>query len=259
MRRLLLEEPVTRAGMYARSVAVFSVIVSAVGVVLIRHPDAETGPAIAVLVSGLLLSVLALLLAAFACVRVWRDGARGVGAAFVGVAISIMLLAYPAYAGLRGLRLPAINDVSTDTEQPPAFSRSSVAFAARGGEYPPEPAPAMREAQREAYSQIAPLTLDIEPEQAFDLARKAAINRKWQIVEAIRPGGRMGNGRIEAIAHSRLLNLPADLTVRIKPRADGVRIDVRSATRNNTRDFGANAEHVRDYLDEVANLAIAIK
>ncbi len=259
MRRLLLEEPVTRAGIGARSVAIFAVVVTAIGLVLVRNPNAETGPAFAVLVSGMALAVLALALAAFAFMRVWRDGARGIGSAVAGVGVSVLLLAYPAYAGLQGLRLPSVSDVSTDIEQPPAFSRSKIAYAARGGRFPPEPGPAMRDAQREAYSQIAPLTLDIEPEQAFELARKAAINRKWQIIEAIRPGGRVGNGRIEAIAHSRLLNLPADITVRIRPRADGARIDVRSATRNGVRDFGANADHIRGYLDEVANLAIALK
>ena len=122
----------------------------------------------------------------------------------------------------------------------------------------PAPAPA-REAQRGAYTQIAPLTLDVDPDEAFELARKAAVNRKWQIVEAIRPGGRVGNGRIEAVAHSLLLNLPADITVRVRPRADGARIDVRSATRLGTRDLGDNADRIRAYLDEVANLAIALK
>ena len=206
-----------------------------------------------------MLAVLAILVAGFAFFRVWREGARGLGAAVAGVFLASLLLAYPAYAALKGLRLPSIADVSTDLEQPPAFSRSRVAFAARDGRYPPDSSPAAREAQRTAYTQIAPLTLDVEADDAFELARKAAVNRKWRIVEAIRPGGRTGNGRIEAIAYSRLLNLPADVTVRVRPRADGARIDVRSATRLDARDFGDNADRIRAYLDEVANLAIALK
>jgi uncharacterized protein (DUF1499 family) len=169
------------------------------------------------------------------------------------------VLAYPAYAALRGLRLPALTDVATDTENPPAFSRSRVAFAARDGRYPPDPGASAREKQRTAYPQIAPLTLDIDADQAFELARKAAVNRRWQIVEAIRPGGRIGNGRIEAVSRSFLLNLPDDVTVRVRPRADGARVDVRSASRLGPRDLGANADRIRAYLDEVANLAIAVK
>ena len=149
--------------------------------------------------------------------------------------------------------------MTTDTDNPPAFSRSRLAFAARDGRYPPDPGPQARERQKAAYPQIAPLSLDIGADQAFDIARKAAVNRKWQIVEAIRPGGRIGNGRIEAVARSLVLNRPDDVTVRVRPRADGARIDVRSASRIGARDFGSNADRIRAYLDEVANLALAVK
>ena len=123
----------------------------------------------------------------------------------------------------------------------------------------PEPGPAARASQRAAYPQIAPLTLDLDADVAFELARKAALNRRWQIVEAIRPGGRVGNGRIEAVSRGLVLNLADDVTVRVHPRADGARIDVRSASRLGGHDLGGNADRIRAYLDEVANLAIAVK
>lgn len=259
MRRLLIEEPVTRAGPLACRLALLSLIVTGLALVLVRDPRAETMPALATLVAGFGVALLALAAAAFAFVRVWREGARGVGAAVAGVFLAGLVLAYPAYAAIRGLRLPALTDITTDIDNPPAFSRSRAAFAARDGRYPPDPGPAARERQRAAYPQIAPLTLDLDADEAFELARKAAVNRKWQIVEAIRPGGRLGNGRIEAVSRGLLLNLPDDVTVRVHPRADGARIDVRSASRLGDRDFGANADRIRAYLDEVANLALAVK
>lgn len=259
MRRLLVEEPVTRAGPLARRAALFSLLVSGIAVALVRDPRAEPGPALATLAGGLAFAVLAVLLAAFAFVRVWREGARGLGAALAGLFLAALVLAYPAYAAVRGLRLPALTDITTDIDDPPAFSRSRASFAARDGRYPADPGASARERQRAAYPQIAPLTLDIGADEAFELARKAAVNRKWQIVEAIRPGGRLGNGRIEAVSRSLILNLPDDVTVRIHPRADGARIDVRSASRLGPRDFGVNADRIRAYLDEVANLALAVK
>ena len=42
-----------------------------------------------------------------------------------------------------------------------------------------------------------------------------------------------------------------DITVRIKPRAQGTRIDVRSASRIGRHDFGANAARIVRFLDEV--------
>ncbi len=49
------------------------------------------------------------------------------------------------------------------------------------------------------------------------------------------------------------------MTVRVRPRADGARIDVRSASRLGNRDFGGNADRIRAYLDDVSNLALAAK
>lgn len=249
----------TRAGPLARRVAFFSVVATLIALVLVRDPRADGAAALAALAAGLATALLAILLAGFAFVRVWREGARGLGAALAGLFIACLVLAYPAYAGLRGFRLPGIADVTTDTDNPPAFSRSRLAFAARDGRYPPDPGPQARERQKAAYPQIAPLSLDIGADEAFDIARKAAVNRKWQIVEAIRPGGRIGNGHIEAVSRSLVLNRPDDVTVRVRPRADGARIDVRSASRIGARDFGSNADRIRAYLDEVANLALAVK
>jgi uncharacterized protein (DUF1499 family) len=75
----------------------------------------------------------------------------------------------------------------------------------------------------------------------------------------VRPGGRLGLGRIEAIDRTFLLRIPDDITVRIRPRADGARIDVRSASRIGNHDLGENARRIRRYLDEVSALAIASK
>ncbi|MDQ4136874.1 MAG: DUF1499 domain-containing protein, partial [Pseudomonadota bacterium] len=148
-------------------------------------------------------------------------------------------------------------DVSTDTENPPTFSRSRAALDARGGRVPPEVPAADRELQREAYVQIAPITLDLPPEEAFEIVRKAAENRGWQIIEAVKPGGRLGLGRLDAVDRTFLLRLPDDITIRLRPRADGTRIDIRSASRFGRHDLGTNAQRIRAFLEEVSNLAIA--
>ena len=259
MRRLLVEEPVTRAGPLARRLALFSILVTGLALILVRDPRADTDAALAALMAGFGVALVAAAAAIFAFVRVWREGARGLGAALAGLILALVVLGYPAFLGLRGLRLPAVPDISTDIDNPPAFSRSRAALEARDGRVPPDVPIEQRRLQRAAYPQIAPLTLDIGADEAFELARKAALNRHWQIVEAIRPGGRTGNGRIEAVARGLILNLPDDVTVRIRPRADGARIDVRSASRLGGRDFGSNADRIRAYLDDVANLALAVK
>nr|WP_246692173.1 DUF1499 domain-containing protein [Methylobacterium sp. WL1] len=236
----------------------FSILATGLALILVRDPRADTDAALVALAAGLYVALAAAVAAVFAFVHVWREGARGLGAALAGLVLAILLLGYLAYLGCAACACR-----SCRTSPPISTTRRPSALARRlrgpGGRYPADPGPAIRERQRAAYPQIAPLTLDIGADEAFELARKAALNRHWQIVEAIRPGGRTGNGRIEAVARGLILNLPDDVTVRIRPRADGARIDVRSASRLGGRDFGTNADRIRAYLDDVANLALAVK
>ncbi len=259
MRRLIIEEPVSRPARWSPRVAWFALAACGIAVLVTRGQTNAVGPALAAVIASLALALVAIGLALVAFVRIWREGRRGFGLAVGGLLLALATLAYPAYFGLRGLALPALTDVTTDIENPPAFSRSRAALAARDGRVPPDPEPGAREAQREAYPQIAPLTLDLTPEEAFEIARKAAVNRRWTIVETLKPGGRVGIGRIEAVAYTPLLRLPEDITVRVRPRADGARIDVRVASRLSGHDFGESAERIRAYLDEAANLAVAVK
>jgi uncharacterized protein (DUF1499 family) len=256
MRRLILEEPVSRPAQWSPDVASFALIVTVMAVVLIRLGRVDYTAGFVVLAAGLALAALAIVLSGLAFLRIWQEGRRGLGSAVRGMLIGAIVLAYPSYFALRFVTLPRINDVSTDVDNPPAFSRSHAALQAREGRVPPDVPPAQREQQREAYPQVAPLTLDLPPEEAFEIVRKAAQNRGWQIVESSRPGGRSGLGRLEAVDRTLLLKLPDDITVRIRPRADGTRIDIRSASRLGNHDFGANAARVRRFLEEVSELAI---
>jgi uncharacterized protein (DUF1499 family) len=259
MRRLIIEEPVSRAAIWSRKIAWFALAVTAVAVAFMRFGLVDVLPGAISLAAGLGLAALAVLMALAAFVRIWMEGRRGVGAAVKGLVLALLILAYPGFYALRGLTLPNLNDVSTDIDDPPAFSRSRAALEARGGRLPPDPPRATRLAQRAAYPQVAPLTLDVSREEAFELARKAAANRGWHVIETVPPGGRVGLGRLEAIDRTFLLRLPDDVTVRIRGRADGSRIDVRSASRLGTHDLGQNARRIRAYLEEVSNLALALK
>ena len=234
MRRLIIEEPVSRAAIWSGRTAWFALAVTAVAVAFMRFQLVDILPGFVSLAAALGVAVAAVLLAFAAFVRIWMEGRRGVGEAVKGLVLALVILAYPGLYALRALTLPALNDISTDIDDPPAFSRSRASLEARNGRLPPDVAREKRIAQRDAYPQVAPLTLDLAPEETFDLVRKAAANRGWQVIETVRPGGRVGLGRIEAVDRSFLLRLPDDITVRIRPRADGSRIDVRSASRIGT-------------------------
>ena len=61
--------------------------------------------------------------------------------------------------------------------------------------------------------------------------------------------------RIEAVARSLVLRLPEDVTIRVKPLAEGSVVDIRSASRFGSRDYGDNASRIRKFLAELSALA----
>jgi uncharacterized protein (DUF1499 family) len=259
MRRLILEEPVSRAALWSNHVAWLAFAITAIAVFLLRFQLIDLLPGFISLAGGLVIAGLAALLAFAAFVRIWTEGRRGLGEAVKGLVVALLILAYSGFYALRAATLPAMNDISTDIEDPPSFSRSRAALDARNGRVPPEVPREKRREQREAYPQVAPLTLDVTPNDAFELVQRAATNRGWQVIETVRPGGRSGVGRLDAVDRTFLLRFPDDITVRIRPRVDGSRIDVRSASRLGDHDLGQNARRIRAYLDEISNLALALK
>src|SRR5687767_10193947 len=119
MRRLTLEEPVSRPARWSPMVALFALLVTVMAVVLIRLGRVDYNAGFVVMGAGLALAALAVVFALMAFVRIWQEGRRGLGSAVRGIAIAVAVLAYPSWFAVKGATLPAINDVTTDTENPP--------------------------------------------------------------------------------------------------------------------------------------------
>ena len=255
MRRLIIEEPYSKAALLSRRLAVFSLAVAVVGLLGVgRGLDL-----LAVLGGSLIVACTAILAAILAFVVIWRSGRKGAGQAFVGLVLATLLLAYPAYLAQQSIRLPRLADISTDLADPPNFSLSREALAARGGSTPPSIAPARRSAQIGAFPQVQPLLLDLDAQEAFDATVKAVTATGWKIVEQRRPGGRSDLGHIDAIATSFILGFPSDVTLRLRPLADQTQIDIRSVSRFAPYgyDFGANPRNIANF--EAALTAVVDK
>ncbi|CAD5277148.1 conserved membrane hypothetical protein [Bosea sp. 62] len=249
-RRLVFEEPISRAAIWSRRLALFGLTVVVLAVLIFRfgQPSVER---LAPIAGAYIFVLLAFLLALAAFVRIWQDGHRGIGIAVQAFLLCLLLLAPVAYGGFQLATLPFLADVSTDVDEPPAFSRSRVALTAREGRVPPDVPAERRKAQRQGYPKAVPIVLELPAEIAYDIARKACVTLGWQVLEGAAPGGRSGAGRLDAVARSRVLRLVDDITIRIRPRADGSRIDIRSASRLGGFDFGANAKRIAAFEEEV--------
>jgi len=175
--------------------------------------------------------------AAYATVtaRAWRRSA--LRAALAPAAVALVSIAY-----LQWNDAPALDDVSTDLLERPAF-RAEPMLAAQDFEQREARLAAFAQAQREAYPDLASLSLPEPAAQAFARALEVARQMPgWQIVRSAPE-----QGEIEASARSRIFGFVDDVAIRVRPAAGGARIDVRSRSRIGRADFGANAARVREY------------
>lgn len=141
-----------------------------------------------------------------------------------------------------GTPIPPIHDISTDTEDVPAFvavlplregARNPVAY---GG-------PEIAAQQHEAYPDLKPVALAMPPEAAQQKALSAARQLRWVLV-ASEPA----EGRIEATATTFWYGFKDDIVIRLKPAGGGTLMDVRSLSRIGRGDAGANAFRIRKFI-----------
>jgi hypothetical protein len=285
MRRLILEEPFSEAAVWSRRLGVFALLVAAIGALLIRTNLVEVIAGLAVFGAAIFLACAALLLAGAGMAIIWRTGRKGVGHVVTAILLSVALLAYPAYLSIVAVRLPPINDITTDVNDPPAYSMRPATLSARSGRTP-APITEMRKLeQQRAYPDVQPIVIDVEAREGYALVREAVRALGWRIIEeadpvtkeeasapAPRPPPppvlRRGappvppqrpvetrrqprDGRIDAVDKSLIMGFPDDITIRIKAMPDQTRIDIRSASRFGRHDFGANARRIRRFATEL--------
>jgi uncharacterized protein (DUF1499 family) len=190
-------------------------------------------------IAAVAVSAVALILAP------WRGQRRGMFRALAGLIIGLITVGIPAYYLHIARSVPRIHDVTTDTEDPPAFDAILSLRA-----YAPNPAgyggPEVAAQQREGYPDIAPADYPISPEAAFEGALAAARDQDWDIVAAEEAGG-----RIEATDRTVWFGFVDDIVIRVRLTDVGSRVDVRSVSRVGVSDVGANAARIRAYLADL--------
>jgi len=248
--RHIHSEPTSRLAIWARRIAGFALLASILAILIVRSGLLEIRPSLATFAGALGIAVVALLLAFAAFVVIWMEGLAGMGAALTAMALSLALLAYPAYLGLKASRLPWIYDITTDPIDPPrydALSRLRPRDAnpiAYSGLY-------AAEQQRKAYPDVGPLATNATPQAAYDAALAVVNKRRWRVVDARAPQAGRREGHIEAVARTPIMGFRDDVSIRVRAEPDGARIDARSSSRYGSFDFGANASRVRVLMNEI--------
>ena len=198
---------------------------------------APLGLAFLLLAGGFLAAAVSGLLLVLRMVR--RTGLRDreAGAALAAV---VVVGAFPLAALLSGVGVPPIHDITTDTDDPPAFVAAVPLNTPGRTDYDP----AVAEQQRAAYPDLGPAMLPAAPADAFDRARTVVDEMGWELLAAD-----AGDLRIEATDRSFWFGFPDDVVVRVAAEGrTGSRVDVRSLSRVGGGDLGVNARRVREFV-----------
>ena len=198
-------------------------------------------PAFGLIAAGLLGVIVTLVLALVAVAAASR---RGGGMQAPVTALGLALIAVGAIGVFvwtaRGV--PAIHDISTDTDRPPQFVAvlplrvDALNPVEYGG-------PNVAAQQHKSYPDLAPLRLSVPPDRAFARALAAEQAMGWELV-ASDPAA----GRIEATDTTFWFGFKDDVVIRVTADGGGSRVDVRSLSRVGGGDIGTNAKRVRRYL-----------
>jgi uncharacterized protein (DUF1499 family) len=192
---------------------------------------------------AILASLAAVIAGLLAVLRLRRLAPGRRAMALIGLLLGAVLLALPAAKIAAGAGKPRINDISTDTDDPPAFRAVLAARAAENAATAEYGGAALAAVQKAAYPDIVPLRLARSPVVAFAAALAAAQASGFDIV-ATEPA----SGRIEATQKSFWFGFSDDVVIRIRADGAGSLVDVRSESRQGVGDSGVNAARIRVYL-----------
>jgi hypothetical protein len=249
MRRLLIEEPVSRAALWSRRVGFVGWLSLALVVLLAWLGRLRPFESLAAIMACEALAVIAVLLAIIAFSATWRSGARGMPSALTGLVLGLALMAYPIGMCLRDLLYPSALDLTTDTSKPPSPVEPLEQLA--GG---PAPAAATT-TDAGAPKAIPPLLLDQTMDEALMLALRAAGMNAWHVSTIAYASPPLNEeARFAATVPSPLIHWPSDAVVRLLQTEDGIRVDVRLIARQPWSLLHGGAGDISAYLDRLEAL-----
>jgi uncharacterized protein (DUF1499 family) len=140
--------------------------------------------------------------------------------------------------------LPRIHDITTDTQDPPAFVATLAAREAEKGGTAVYGGPELAKQQQAGYPDIVPLKTPLAPDEAFKRALATAQGMSGWIIVKSDPAART----IEGSQRSLFMGFTDDFVIRVGADGTGSRIDMRSESRQGRSDLGANAKRIRAYM-----------
>jgi uncharacterized protein (DUF1499 family) len=165
---------------------------------------------------------------------------QGVGAGLgLGVVVTLAFITIAVPAG----KFPPINDITTDTANPPQFVKAASLPGNQGRDMT-YPGATFSEQQRGGYPGLGPLRLNVTPDEAFKRVEAAAkLMPDWEVTRSDAAAH-----ALEGVATSHLFRFKDDFVIEVRPQEGGSAVQMRSKSRDGKGDIGANATRIKAFL-----------
>lgn len=164
---------------------------------------------------------------------------RAVIASYLGAMLTALLV----YLALGANGYPAINDITTNFDNPPEFVHA-VSLPGNLGRNLTYDKAKYAERQQQGYGMLEPLKLPLDPDQAFkEVSTMASEMHGWTITFED-PKTRT----LEGIAITPLFHFRDDFVIQVRPAASGSVVEMRSKSRDGVGDVGANYKRINAFF-----------
>jgi len=221
--------------MWATRLGVAAVVAFVMGPILAHLGILPALGGFAVFGLGGLLGIVATVVGIIAAVR-----GRGVGLGLVcGALVAVVFLAVAS----RGGKVPRINDITTDTTNPPQFVAAGSLPRNQGRDMA-YPGPSFAEQQRAGYPDLAPLSVAGSPDDVYKRVEAAARQMPtWQITR-----NDPAAHALEGVDTTALFQFQDDFVIEVRPQGSGSVVQMRSKSRDGKGDIGANAARINAFF-----------
>lgn len=165
--------------------------------------------------------------------------------AALGFLLALVVIMPIALIGARTRQYPLINDITTDTQKPPAFVKAIELQPKRGRDLSYDPRFAAIQNAAAAYRDLAPLKMDGTPDDVYKRVEILAGEvPTWQITRNDPQAH-----TLEGVATSGLFKFKDDFIIEVRPAAGGGSlVEMRSKSRDGKGDLGTNYHRIMSFM-----------
>ena len=168
--------------------------------------------------------------------------------AVIGTVLGLFAITPVLWIMLTGPKVPPINDITTDFDNPPEFTHAQELNANHGRDMKYDKA-RYADRQLQGYGPLAPLKMPESPDDAFKAVQRTAAQMPTWTITVTDPATRT----IEGYSTSGLFHFNDDFMIQVRQgEGGGSLLEMRSKSRDGIGDFGVNHKRIKDFFAAIS-------